>query len=373
MRSTLILPLEIEEIILNFLAEDDNNHSALKACSLVCQAFLPICRKHIFGSIVINDTSHRPVPAASTYAFQRLLRDSPEITDYIRKLDYTFEFELFESGVLGPGYSDSPPYQESLEQISRLEFLTVRNGNWAKFDWNNNPIRPALLHLLHLPTLSHLNVTSFNNFMLSDLIPCVNLKYLHICLHTTGAAETTFPSPSLPEHPPIQLKEFITDSRTGDVVTQIFAARRTDGQRLIDFGSLAKITMNIDRLNICQTSQELFQGCQSLIHVNISFWDRRWYVRPSLADMLRPSMQTLKHIVVNFDIYGVDADPLIGIPSDLEDMRTRNIIESVTIGVMVQTDQDCRRGDEWGRLDEVLTSPGWSSLQRVSLTTYRHC
>ena len=36
-----IFPLEIEEMILDLLAEDEG-HSALKACSLVCQAFLPL-------------------------------------------------------------------------------------------------------------------------------------------------------------------------------------------------------------------------------------------------------------------------------------------------------------------------------------------
>ena len=83
--------------------------------------------------------------------------------------------------------------------------------------------------------------------------------------------------------------------------------------------------------------------------------------------MLRPSMDTLKHIVVNIDVDDVDIDPLFGIPSELEDMRSKNIIESVTIKILVQTDADCRRGDDWGRLDEVLTTPGWFSLKRVSL------
>jgi hypothetical protein len=84
--------------------------------------------------------------------------------------------------------------------------------------------------------------------------------------------------------------------------------------------------------------------------------------------MLQPSMQTLKHIVVDIHVDDVDNDPLFGIPFELENMRRKNIIESITIGVLVQTDADCRRqGDDWGRLDEVLTTPGWSSLKRVSL------
>jgi hypothetical protein len=83
--------------------------------------------------------------------------------------------------------------------------------------------------------------------------------------------------------------------------------------------------------------------------------------------MLRPSMQTLKHIVVNICVDDVDVDPLFGIPSELDDMRSKNIIETVTIRISVETDRGCRRGDDWGRLDEVLTAPGWLSLKRVSL------
>ena len=83
--------------------------------------------------------------------------------------------------------------------------------------------------------------------------------------------------------------------------------------------------------------------------------------------MLRPSMQTLKHIVVITEVDGDDVDPLSGIPSELEIIRTKNIIETIAIEILVDTDADCRRGDDWGRLDQVLTTPGWFSLKQVSL------
>ena len=83
--------------------------------------------------------------------------------------------------------------------------------------------------------------------------------------------------------------------------------------------------------------------------------------------MVRPSMHTLKHIVVDIEVDNADVDPLFGIPSELEDMRTKNIIESVTIGILIQMVEGCRRGDDWGRLDKVLTTPGWFVLKRVSL------
>ncbi|KIM37885.1 hypothetical protein M413DRAFT_252216 [Hebeloma cylindrosporum] len=355
MPATSLLPLEMEETILNLLAEDDDDDcSALKACSLVCQAFLPICRKHIFRSIDL--TYHGGAPPRTLHAFERLLQQSPEIANYIRKLDYIVED------------SPSPSIQDSLKQISGLIFLTVKGyssepGN--EFDWSDNPIRPALLHLLHLPTLIYFEGASFNNFVVSDLIPCVNLKYLHFGPFTIGTAETTFPA-ALPERS-IPLNEMVIRVYTATVIAKLCRARRPDGQPIIDFRSLSKITLTLQKPNESEAAQELFRRCQNLANVCITFLLPR-EVMPSLSNMLWPSIQTLKHIVVEVHVDDVDVDPLFGVPFELEDMRATNIIESITIRVSLLMDSDCRKGGDWGRLDKVLTTPGWfNSLKRVSL------
>ena len=191
-----VFPLEIEETILDLLAEDDKSHSALKTCSLVCQAFLPICRKHIFRSIFIDDyTGTSLLFPPSIHAFERLLHETPEIADYIRELDYSSHTTNL----------ISPSIQKSLKRISKLEFLTVR----YHLDWSNKLIRPALLHLLHLPTLTHFKMNGMKNFVVSDFLPCVNLKYLDIGVCTTVAAETTFPAAFLERS--VQLNEFAAD------------------------------------------------------------------------------------------------------------------------------------------------------------------
>ena len=43
----------------------------------------------------------------------------------------------------------------------------------------------VLLYLLHLPTLTHFKVTVINDFVVLDLIPFINLKYLDIGIYTT--------------------------------------------------------------------------------------------------------------------------------------------------------------------------------------------
>ena len=71
---------------------------------------------------------------------------------------------------------------------------------------------------------------------------------------------------------------------------------------------------------------------------------------------------------MNIHVVDDGDDSLLGIPSELEDMRTENTIETITIRILVRMNGSyCQVGEDWGRLDEILTFPGWSSLKRVSL------
>ena len=78
-------------------------------------------------------------------------------------------------------------------------------------------------------------------------------------------------------------------------------------------------------------------------------------------------MQTLKHISVYIHVNDDNDDPLFDILSEFKDMRSKNIIETIAIRILIMKQASCRQGDDWGRLDEVLTTPGWFSLKWVSL------
>ena len=253
--SSSIIPLEIEGKIIDLLAKDDKRYSAIKACSLVCQAFLPLCRKHIFASIVLNDI-HSQSP--TTRALERLLSTSPEIADYIRKLDYNISVDDF----------TSPSIQECLKRITKLQSLEIRHHNRQKIDWSGNHLRPALLHLLHLPTLTHFEITMIDKFSASDLIPCVNIKTLDIGRNTTGTATNIFPA-TFPDRS-IQLNEFTSGIGCATAIMDICTAQRPDGQPVIDFSSLAKIRVAIEMDDDLEASEKLFERCKQLTDVSIS-------------------------------------------------------------------------------------------------------
>ena len=268
-----IIPLEIDETIIDLLAEDDTNYAAVKACSLVCRAFLPLCRKHIFASIVLNGIHPRrksQSPSPTARQLERLLSASPEIADYIRKLDYNIVV----------GDSTTSLFQECLTRITKLQFLAVRRYNRGKLEWSNNRLRPVFLHLLHLPTLTHFKVTVISKFVVSDLIPCVNLKTLDIGLYSTTLTPTNTFSATLPNCS-IRLNEFISGVGSANAIMNICAAQRPDGQPVIDFSSLTKITVEIEKDDEIEASEELFGRCKQLTYVCITC-EKRYFLPSSL-------------------------------------------------------------------------------------------
>ena len=86
--------------------------------------------------------------------------------------------------------------------------------------------------------------------------------------------------------------------------------------------------------------------------------------------MVIRSIGTLKALKLAAFIDDSSEDPLSGLCNELEKISAtgRSIIETLSINVAVQTDADCKRGDEWGLLDKVLTKHnGWPGLKEVSL------
>ena len=201
---------------------------------------------------------YRGTSTPIAHAFSGFLYERPKIADYIRKLDYPIEVADL----------TSPSIQESLKRISRLEFLAICYRDISRLDWSNSPIRPVLIHLLHLPTLTHFCVTDINNFVVSDLTPCINLKYLDIGLYTTGATEIDFPI-AFPEQS-IQLNEFVAERGSADAIAKLCSTRCPDGEPVIDFGSLSKVTVALGEPDEGEASQVLFRCCQRLTDVQIS-------------------------------------------------------------------------------------------------------
>lgn len=354
MSSQPILPFETIETIIDTLAQDDPGSLSLKACSLVCQGFLELCRKHIFASITI-DCLAVAVPTPTSAAFVRLLSTTPQIADHIRELDWNILVEDFEDRSL-PGI---------LEKITKLQSLTIY---WPRghLQWRTTSLRAGILHLLHLPTLIRLEICDSRDFVFIDLIPCINLREIRLDCTQVVEAENPFPL-TLPNNP-LQLDRLLFGVESSAAISRIGTSLRPDGRPIFNLAVLSCISLVLYNYDEFEASRQLFQHCVQLTNVDILVnFPLTW---TGIAKILEPSIKTLAHLCFSMsaqDETGT-SDPLAGLVAELEEIRChRNVIENMTIDVLVGACYKCNQGDDWGLLDSVLTQSGWSRLARVSL------
>ena len=166
-----ILPFDVIGHIIDVLFNDDTeNLQYVKNFSLVCHSFLPLCRKHIFSCISINVG----VPRYNGEAFKQLLPESPDIARYICKLKIYIESsnKHFRSFLSFP-----------VSQLTRLHSLTIPYTVTGKYvEWGKIPssTQCSLLNLMHLPTLTHLDVAGISGFPISNLNGCTKIKHLFL-------------------------------------------------------------------------------------------------------------------------------------------------------------------------------------------------
>ena len=197
------VPLDIIENIIDILINDYDGLECIKAFSLTCRAILPLCRTHMFSfiRIFINADTRIDVKemAHSSTAFEQLLLETPEIATYILQLEITLNGTM----------SESTHFFDHVPQLTRLQSLDLNcfdfESLWSPTHWNDIPssIQRTLLIFIHLPTLTHLTLGWIQDFPISNLTPCNNLKRLsakELCL--TSKHDLV----SSPSYKPIQLQ-----------------------------------------------------------------------------------------------------------------------------------------------------------------------
>ena len=162
-----VLPFDVIGHIIDILFNDGTEGlQYVKDFSLVCHSFLPLCRKYIFSCISINTWLFR----YDGKAFGQLLLESPDIARYVRKLKVCMEqsnkhcrsFRSFR-----------------VSQLTRLQSLSYL-GFGLEWGELSSPTQHSLVNLMHLPTLTHLDVERISGFPISNLNGCTNIKHLFL-------------------------------------------------------------------------------------------------------------------------------------------------------------------------------------------------
>ena len=165
-----VLPFDVIGHIIDILFNDGTEGlQYVKDFSLVCHSFLPLCRKHIFSCISINMGFPRNYDKGE--AFGRLLLESPDIAIYVRKLKIYIKSSNSHFLVSFP-----------VLPLTMLQSLTISYCGYPYLvaDWAKLPssTQRSFVNLMHLPTLTHLDLKRISGFPISNI--CTNIKHLFL-------------------------------------------------------------------------------------------------------------------------------------------------------------------------------------------------
>ena len=352
---SLVLPFDILTVIIDIVGENKDT-DLLKELALVSHSFLHICREHLFATVELYSSGY--LAESPKWAFLKLLQSSPDVVKYIRKLRYIVTYGLT------PNDHDrqlSVIFLNSLPKFSRLNCLAISasNLNWNTLD---SSLTSAFIHLMHLPTINHIDLSHILNFPLSSLSLSVNLLRLDVFhLKLRKLHQEDFPE--IAEEMVPKIREFHT-SGSSQLTRKLLHAKRQEGQPAFNFMDLKRLSMSFnglgDKRNIgylFQNAKLLEQLCLSVVH------------GASLAGILSPSARALKALDLSVSLCDSNRSIVLGgICEELEALAGHNMLETLSLIVHVFS---LRTEDFVGstiqNVEKVLVKPGWSMLRHVSL------
>ena len=366
---TSVLPLDIIALIIDIVGER-KDINLLKELALVSHSFLQICNKHLFATVDLFDAVSRRHVASSKNGFVKLLTSRPDVVKYIRKLTYKVgAYHRFDSTLPAcPSFENddhrlSPILPNFLRTIPRLNCLTIIG---SKSDWNtlDSSLTSAFLHLMHLPTVNHINLSFIQSFPLSSLTPCVNLHRLDIsCLRNFDRPDEDSPSEIVVQSEMMpKIREFHI-SGSALLTRELLLAKRQDGQLAFNFTDLRRLSIYSTWFDE-QSTQYLLQNVKLLEKLHFSVGPKRSLV--GLHNILSPCARTLKVLDLTVSLYSVPP-LLVGLCEGLEAMAGCNTLEDLSFEVQgYGHEREDFIGSIIQNVERVLVKPGWSALRHVS-------
>ena len=233
-------------------------------------------------------------------------------------------------------------------------------------DWNklNSSLTSALLHLMHLPTINHIDLSFIQNFPLSSLTPCVDLHRLDIFKSKWTywpEEEIIVQSEMMPK-----IREFNSDD-SSVMTTKLLHAKRQDGQPAFNFKDLRRLSTCLEDK---QNARHLVQNAKLLenLHLTVGFGQNL----VGLHDILSPSAHTLKVLdLTGFFFWNciprVGIPPFAGLYEELEAMAEHNTLEALSFEVYVDRSEAVDFiGSIIQNVEKELAKPGWSALRQVT-------
>jgi len=216
---------------------------------------------------------------------------------------------------------------------------------------------------MRLPTVNHIELSFIPDFPLASFTPSVNLLRFDIlfCL-CPGEFEDVDVLEVVVQSMP-RIREFRT-SRSALLTSRLLHAKREDGQPVIDFTELR-------RLSICLNDEEniryLLQNAKLLERLHLTVEHHEDLM--GLHDIISTCAPTLKVIDMSISFYdNLDLPPLTVLCEELEEMAGHNSLETLSFKIQLGGDEtEDSVGSAVQNVAKILVNPGWSSLRQVLL------
>ena len=382
---SLVLPFDIISLIIDIVGED-NDKDLLKELALVSHSFLQISSKHLFATIELHDACPKYHVASSKKGFVRLLNSRPNVINYIRKLTYKTDdraYKTEDNDCYPPPSFDneddllSPILLNFLPTTSRLNCLKIDALNvhaGSRSDWNllNPSLTSAFLHLMHLPTINHIDLSYICNFSWFSLTSSVNLHRLDILhlKHSHPQGGDSSYEIVLSEMMP-KIREFHT-SESSAQTKMLLHAKRQDGRPAFNFMDLRQVSMPFGWPGDERNIQYLLQNAKLLEKLHLSVEIDQKLV--GLHVILSPIPRTLKVLDLDLSVdlhYGSIPLRLAVLCEELEAMAGHNMlpVEALSFDVHVGPvghEAEVFIGSMIQEVEKVLIKSGWSALRQVS-------
>jgi hypothetical protein len=239
-----------------------------------------------------------------------------------------------------------------LRKISRLNYLKIDASGSSGSDWKllNFSLRSAFLHLMHLPTINHIDLSFIGNLPLSSLSLSVNLHRLDLfrlaCFdyfdqHGENGSFEIVQSMTTPN-----IREFYTTG-FGLPTTELLHVKRQYGLPSFNF---VELSMSFVVFKDERSIRYLLENAKLLQKLHLSAGRYQ-----TLVGLISPCARTLKILDLTVFLNQIDVPPLAGICEELEAIAGQNMLE--TLSFEIQVDR-VRRDDFMGsiiqKVEEVV-------------------
>ena len=372
-----VLPFDIIALIIDIVGEN-KDANLLKELALVSYSFYQICSRHMFAVVNLHNAYPRLQLASSKKGFVKLLKSRPDVVKHIRELTYAFDIhsQLSELPPTHPNVDESdddlllsPILPDLFRTISHLKCIKISG---LAIDWNRlNSLTSAFLHLMHLPTINHIDLAYIHNFPLSSLIPSVNLLRLdifHLSFDRFGDPEFVVQSGMIPK-----IREFHA-SESPLLTRRLLHAKMQDGRPAFNFMDLRRLSLSsimISDYSEEQNIRYLLQNAKLLEKLHLTVGADRILV--GLYDILPSTLKVLV-LTVLYDCNNFVPLPLTRLYEELEAIAGHNMLDTLSIEIQIDGDEteDTVASILQG-VEEILFKPGWSALRRVSFIVTIYC